>query len=1366
MEPISKPALNLFKDHKESILALILGLLGEQNSWLSLYQKLFDEDELTLSNNLEKLRELGIQAPKRASALSFQLVFQVYFLEYASPLEVQEALEEFDSLLPAQYLTLQTAVNQDNYMAKRLEELLQILQKGRATPFLESMNRESQPLLRYLMRKRLEWELYEARDEKLGADDFYIIPGMNQVLNGTRLKIACMRHDGDQNSLFHKLDKLLNDSRLICLLKSRLSLESGLYSQALRLIEEASSFAPSNYVERESEIIEYLRKRSLMQDARVPFTNHSSFARALYHRHHHYEAYMILREQEASDNLKVEWLQTSRRMFENVFQDIYYRYYGPVIMGLQVAGAATVLAIALFHLKYLGPSFYNLLLTVVAGVQNLEWLAIDIFRILEFCFVFVAFGPMLYLNYKMLTWNRSSRKTCYTEFHSGYLKISDFGEIHHLDLKNEDRDIYLYKDDNDYTYISLIRHIPLVPNLTYIYGYDLNRKIYSLVPLYGVADGESFEREVLKHRKAEVKSLNMIGVRLAQLATIFEKWNLGLMRLVPPILGGLILMGSNYLFHQLATPQFYFLAFFCFSIFLILYYQPSRTFRTLADLDGVGRLFTAPILKGGVLLLVLWFVSMHYDPYGASGWIPTLCLFGVFYFLFIRTRYNSHEKQIVAEVSSISGRESLFHHDLLRLPLGIEESIVDKEICLFANPDYLVLPYRLFGFHVFYEISPRQKGLELCPLGPHTEVKLGRLKVKVKESVNRIREVLDKNQIDYQLKESSLQGRGLPYMPILSLCTIWFSWQVYEEFLGETHTPKSDMVVQYDLKEDFWHQFSPTEKNNVFVHNWEGISYSFELGKDGKSLEGIPESLPNWEDFERNLVEGVNPEYRAQVTLAPFLRIDGFRDSAIDFVSWWLFRRHQKVDLLRYPQSYVSYCYVQGMTPRLVDNIGFRCVVEAGEEELNAFVRSQIPPEFLLADTRLATEAARAHGGEIYQYLPASQRSNPRVLDALVRKTPAYIKKLNLSNIDGEIISQWVLAAPMSYSYLPEKLQNNDGLIRLVIKQDPSMFEYLPDGVRSDTNRLMELLKIEPQIADYFDSASLQNLDFVKKISQSRPQVISKLETNNPEVRGFVMDLIKNNPAVLKHLPPQLSSDRSFILEAMEHHWWAFAYASRSLLNSSSADSSFKKKIRWNGKGRWNQVPSRAWSITGLMEFAIKDDHRNFNILSEESKHDSRFVATALKWNPRITRFFEYEHLKDYEILRVMRNLNWRHWYDTLDNDRTRLQVRNDRDLLMELVKKWDRGISYANANLRHDRALIRTAVKSHGTALQYVPDIYKNDLDTVVLAVKSDTKAIQYASTAVLMDPDFRREFNRYQWKKIFPEVAKAVGHQRAREL
>jgi len=234
----------------------------------------------------------------------------------------------------------------------------------------------------------------------------------------------------------------------------------------------------------------------------------------------------------------------------------------------------------------------------------------------------------------------------------------------------------------------------------------------------------------------------------------------------------------------------------------------------------------------------------------------------------------------------------------------------------------------------------------------------------------------------------------------------------------------------------------------------------------------------------------------------------------------------------------------------------------------------------------------------------------------------------------------------------------------------------------------------------------------------------------------------------------------------MEHHWWAFAYASRSLLNSSSADSSFKKKIRWNGKGRWNQVPSRAWSITGLMEFAIKDDHRNFNILSEESKHDSRFVATALKWNPRITRFFEYEHLKDYEILRVMRNLNWRHWYDTLDNDRTRLQVRNDRDLLMELVKKWDRGISYANANLRHDRALIRTAVKSHGTALQYVPDIYKNDLDTVVLAVKSDTKAIQYASTAVLMDPDFRREFNRYQWKKIFPEVAKAVGHQRAREL
>ncbi|MCJ8347258.1 hypothetical protein MJH12_17085, partial [bacterium] len=139
--------------------------------------------------------------------------------------------------------------------------------------------------------------------------------------------------------------------------------------------------------------------------------------------------------------------------------DYYYRYYGYFIMVLQAFTTGVVLSVSIYFVEQAVDSIVSFLYYILA-----LW----------------ALIPVFYINVRMIMDRFKKLDHCYTEIYEEGILISHHGKYYFL---SKTQDIYLYQDDNDYSFISLIRHLPFVPNFTYIRAYDLFSKEMKTLPL-------------------------------------------------------------------------------------------------------------------------------------------------------------------------------------------------------------------------------------------------------------------------------------------------------------------------------------------------------------------------------------------------------------------------------------------------------------------------------------------------------------------------------------------------------------------------------------------------------------------------------------------------------------------------------------------------------------------------------------------------------------------------------------------------------------------------------------------------------------------------------------------------------------------
>ncbi len=82
-------------------------------------------------------------------------------------------------------------------------------------------------------------------------------------------------------------------------------------------------------------------------------------------------------------------------------------------------------------------------------------------------------------------------------------------------------------------------------------------------------------------------------------------------------------------------------------------------------------------------------------------------------------------------------------------------------------------------------------------------------------------------------------------------------------------------------------------------------------------------------------------------------------------------------------------------------------------------------------------------------------------------------------------------------------------------------------------------------------------------------------------------------------------------------------------------------------------------------------------------------------------------------------------------------ELKNDKEVVLEAVKKDGWALKYASYRLLDDKEVVLAAVEQDGWALQFASDSLKEDKEVVLEAVKKDSYALQYASDELINDKE-----------------------------
>ena len=82
-------------------------------------------------------------------------------------------------------------------------------------------------------------------------------------------------------------------------------------------------------------------------------------------------------------------------------------------------------------------------------------------------------------------------------------------------------------------------------------------------------------------------------------------------------------------------------------------------------------------------------------------------------------------------------------------------------------------------------------------------------------------------------------------------------------------------------------------------------------------------------------------------------------------------------------------------------------------------------------------------------------------------------------------------------------------------------------------------------------------------------------------------------------------------------------------------------------------------------------------------------------------------------------------------------ELKNDREVVLAAVKQNGWALMYASEELKNDREVVLDVVKRAGYVLKYASEELKKDREVVLAAVKSDRQALQFASNELKKDPE-----------------------------
>ncbi|MCO4784008.1 MAG: hypothetical protein KC646_16895 [Candidatus Cloacimonetes bacterium] len=631
----------------------------------------------------------------------------------------------------------------------------------------------------------------------------------------------------------------------------------------------------------------------------------------LFHRNHSQSALLFLKNYHKEVEHSIELSELLTEISDKSKHDLYYHYYGDLIILSQLLAPVLLLilaTIALFQSNSV-PIIFEAIISL-SFEPNLFFIGLK--QILVWLFFVCAFLPMIRINYLVFVFNKSTPKLCNIQINANYLHIEEFHRIEHLELNP--KPYFVSSDDNDFSYNSLIRFLPFVPNLHYIYAYSIFDKCYKIKALWGISN--RFHHE--KHQSSG--SINMLGIRFAQVAFWFHKLKANqLLYIWIFILLSPMLLQLHFTWHYLTPLQI--------TRNLLLLLVASLIIFKLNDwipnyIKGASShsIFKVNIIQPGILVIAFIYFYQVFSYFQLLGLIPSFLCTVMFYLIFLPDKLMGAQKEMNAIANQYLNQKSLLkntvkiHPDCFLVHLCSEKT--KSKTLLLIYKSQVSISKTVFGFHLYFK---QLKGpLTLHPLSHFCILRSNDENTNIYCSPTSLSKTLDYFKVDfsqkYEFPPSKLHRN---HVRMIVVCLLFGLWELTKWSLFSIGTPSEQNLSRNILRYINSHFYY---SGSYYTHKVDMVPYELRLSEDNKSLILVQSRLPTYLEYETYLKKYVKYHPSQIISYPPKVKPYKIRFELFSYLQWHFYTKHKSFSSLRYSSIYKDYCKTLNSNMIEVDN--------------------------------------------------------------------------------------------------------------------------------------------------------------------------------------------------------------------------------------------------------------------------------------------------------------------------------------------------------------------------------------------------------------------------------------------------------------
>lgn len=334
--------------------------------------------------------------------------------------------------------------------------------------------------------------------------------------------------------------------------------------------------------------------------------------------------------------------------------------------------------------------------------------------------------------------------------------------------------------------------------------------------------------------------------------------------------------------------------------------------------------------------------------------------------------------------------------------------------------------------------------------------------------------------------------------------------------------------------------------------------------------------------------------------------------------------------------------------------------------------------------------------------------------------------------------------------YVPEPFKQDKEIILAAIRQTAFAIVFVSQDHPSYVEFVLEALKQNWRVTRFLGEKWYADRRIALALAKDGLSLAADIFPTFD--RETMLEVLKLSPVLLEYAPDEFKANRELVLLAVEKDPVALAYVHPKFRGDRQVVLTAVK--HWGSALQY--AASKFQADKEVVLTALKDSAEAIAYVAPELRRDRQVAFTAIEKDGRTL-----QHLPDFQndrelVLKAIENsvggtaFTWAS--PTLQKDRTIVLAaikkgypgplldnfigpfKEDREIALEIVLEYDRGLEFVSGRLRSDRELVLNTILNHPLALEYAGP-FRKDRKLVLEAVRRDGLALAYADPSLQND-------------------------------